>query len=69
MATERGERVEAFGIGDPAEAARGDAGEPPTNVIFAAQFAFLGDEQAQQGTPHVPEADDGEVVGRNERSP
>jgi hypothetical protein len=69
MAAQCGDWIEAFGLSDPAETARGDAGEPPANVVFAAQFAFLGDEQAQQGAPYVPEADDGEVIGRNERSP
>src|SRR4029077_2597360 len=69
MAAERGNGVEAIGLGDPAAAARGDAGEPPANVIFAAQLTFLGNEQSQQGTSHVPEPDDGEIVGRNERSP
>jgi len=46
MAAQSGDRVQAFGLGNPAEAARGDAGEAPANVVFAAQFAFLGDEQA-----------------------
>ena len=69
MAAQRGNRVESFGLGDPAETARGDAGEAPSNVIFAAQFGFLGNEQAQQGAAHVPETDYGEVIGRNEKSP
>jgi hypothetical protein len=69
MAAERGDRIQAFGLGDPAAPPSGNAGKPPANVVFAAEFAFLGDEQAQQGAPNVSEADDGEVVGRNERSP
>jgi hypothetical protein len=69
MAAEGGDGVQAFGIGNPAETARGDAGEAPADVVFAAEFAFFGDEQAEEGATHVPEADDGEVVRRNERSP
>ncbi len=69
MTAEGGDGVQAFRLGNPAEAARGDAGEAPADVVFAAQFAFLGDEQAEEGASDVPEADDGEVIGRNERSP
>jgi hypothetical protein len=69
MAAESGDGVQALGLRNPTEAAGGDAGEAPTNVVLAAQFAFLGDEQAEEGASDVPEADDGEVVGRNERSP
>ena len=60
---ENGERIEAVGIGDPAVAARGDAGEAPADVVAAAEFGFFGDEQAQEGARDVAEADDGEVVG------
>ena len=63
MTIENGERVEAVGIGDPAVAARGDAGEAPANIVTAAQFSFFGDEKAQEGACDVAEADDGEVVG------
>jgi hypothetical protein len=69
MTAEGGDGVQAFRLGNPAEAARGDSGEAPADVVFAAQFAFLGNEQAEKGSSDVPEADDGEVVGRNERSP
>ena len=69
MAAEGGDRIQAFGLGDPAAPPSGNAGKAPADVVLAAQFAFLGDEQAQQGAPHVPEADDGKVVGRDERSP
>jgi len=69
MAAERGDRVEAFGVGDPAEAARGNAGEAPADVVFATEFALLGDEEAQEGATDVPEAYDGEIVGRDVGSP
>jgi hypothetical protein len=46
MAAESGDGVQTFGLGNPAEAARSDACEAPANVVFTAQLAFLGDEQA-----------------------
>ena len=41
----------------------------PAEIILATKFALFGDELAQKGAPDMPETDDGEVVGRNERSP
>jgi hypothetical protein len=67
MPGERGDGIQALGIGDPADAARGNAGEAPAEIVFAAEFAFFGDKQTQESASDVPEADDGEVVGRNER--
>jgi len=66
---ERRDGIEAVGIGDPARAARGDAREAPSQIVFAAEFAFFRDKKAEQRAPDVSETDDGEIVGRNERSP
>lgn len=47
MPGERGNGIQALGIGNPADAARGDAGEAPAEIVFAAEFTFFGDEQTQ----------------------
>jgi hypothetical protein len=63
------ERVQAVGVGEPAGAAGGYAGEAPANVVAAAKFGFFGDEQAQEGPADVTEADQGQVVGWNDGLP
>jgi len=59
MAVESGDGIEAIGIGDPAGAARGYAGQAPANVVAAAEFGFFGDEEAEEGAADIAEADDG----------
>jgi hypothetical protein len=46
MAIQNGERIEALRIGKPAVATRGDARQPPADVITAVEFRFFGDQQA-----------------------
>jgi len=55
---EDGERVEAVGVGTPAVAASGDAGEAPADVVAAAEFGFFGDEEAEERAAYVAEPDD-----------
>src|SRR5205807_1908365 len=43
-----GKRIEAIRVGNPAGSAGGHASESPAHIIAAAQFGFLGDEQAQK---------------------
>jgi hypothetical protein len=59
MPVEDRERIQAVGIGEPADAARGHSGEPPAHVVAAAELGFLGDQQTQEGAAYVAEADDG----------
>ena len=66
---ERRDGVQAVGIGNPASPAGGDAREAPAQIVFPAEFAFLRDKKAEQRAPDMPETDDGEIVGGNERSP
>jgi len=69
MAAERGDGIQALRIGNPADAAGSDPGKAPPEIVLAAELALFGDEQAQQRASDVSEADNGKVVGRNERSP
>lgn len=64
-AVQNGERIEAIGVRDPARPARGDPGEPPADVVTAAQLGFLRDEQAQKFAAYVAEANDRKIIGRN----
>jgi hypothetical protein len=57
--------IHAIGIGEPSGAAGGDARETPADVVAASQLGLFGDEQAQQGTTNVAEADDCQVVRRD----
>lgn len=65
VAVEQRERIEAFGIGDPARAARSDSGEAPTNVVAAAQLRFFSNKQTKKRAANIAESDDGKVVERN----
>jgi len=69
IAAERRDGIEAIGFGNPADTPRGNAGEAPANVVPAAQFPLFGDQQAQEGTSYMTEADDGKIVRGNRRSP
>lgn len=62
---EDSERVQAVGVGEPARAAGGYAGEAPADVVAAAEFGLFGDEQAQEGAADVAETYQGQVVGWN----
>ena len=57
MAVQNGERIQAVGIGEPADAACRDAGEAPTHIVAAAQLGLFGDQQAQQRAPDISKAD------------
>jgi len=39
--------------------------QAPAHVVAAAQFGFLGNEQAQKFAAYVAEANDREIIGRN----
>jgi len=60
-AVEDSEGIEAIGVCYPAGPARGDARKPPAHVVAAAQFGFLGNEQAQKFAAYVAEANDREI--------
>ena len=62
---EDSERVQAVGVGEPARAAGGYAGEAPADVVAPAEFGLFGDEQAQKGAADVAETDQGQVIGWN----
>jgi len=62
VAVQNGDGIEPVGIGDPAGAARGDSRQAPADVVAAAQFGFLGDEETEESAADVAEADDSEVV-------
>ena len=49
----------------PAVAARGNAGEPPANVITTVEFCFFRNEQAQKRLANISKPNDGKVVRRN----
>jgi hypothetical protein len=67
-AVQYGQRIQAIGIGKPAIATRGNAGEAPTNVIAAPKLGFFRDQQAKERPSDISETNDGKVVGRNLRS-
>src|SRR6267154_4245289 len=52
-------------MGEPAVAARGNAGEPPANVITTVEFCFFRNEQAQKRLANISKPNDGKVVRRN----
>jgi hypothetical protein len=62
MVQERGS-VEAIGIGDPADAAGGDASEGPVEIVVAAEEFALGEEEAEKFLADVAEADESEIIG------
>jgi hypothetical protein len=65
MIAERGDGIEAIGVGDPSNAAGGDASETPAHVEFPAQLGFFGDELAEEGAAYMSETDNSEVIGGN----
>jgi hypothetical protein len=58
--------VKATGIGDPAQAAGGDAGDPEGDAVGIPEFGFAVCEQADQRAVDVSEAKEAEVVGADE---
>src|SRR5271165_462585 len=69
MAAKGSDGIEAVGICDPTDPARGHASQAPTNIVFPPQLRFFRDEQPQQSAPHVSKAHNGEVIGRNGLAP
>src|SRR5262249_20912479 len=69
MSVEDGERVQPVGIGEPAAATCSNTSEAPSNIVAAAKFGFLGNEQTQKGATNIAEADDREVIRGNRGSP
>ena len=65
VTVEDGQRIQAFGIDQPAGAACRDTGKTPAHVVAAAKLRFFGDKQAQERASYVAETDDRQVVGRN----
>jgi hypothetical protein len=62
-------RIEARGIGQPAEAARGEAGEPPLDAEVAAKLRGLVDEQANEFLADVSVADKSKIPDANGKPP
>jgi hypothetical protein len=59
VAVQNRDGIETVGIGDPAGAACGNSRQAPADVVTAAQFGLLGDEQAEESAADISEADDG----------
>ena len=65
MTIEDGKRIQAVRVGDPASAAGGHTGQPPSHVVATAQFGLFRNEEMQKRTADVAKTNDCEVVGRN----
>jgi hypothetical protein len=57
MPVENRERIQAIGVRDPANTARGQAGQAPTHIVAAAEFRLFRNEKAKKGTPDISESD------------
>jgi hypothetical protein len=62
---EQGGGIETIGVGEPAEAAGGEAGEAPVDFVVAAQDFALGEKETDEFLADVAEADQGEIVRAN----
>ena len=58
MAIEQCQRVETFGIGDPACSPRSNSSKPPTYVVPAPQVDLFRDQQPKKRPADVSESDD-----------
>jgi hypothetical protein len=54
--------VQAFGIGDPAQAATGDAGNAEGNSVAGAEFGLALAQELGEGAVDVAEAEEAEVA-------
>lgn len=59
-------QIQTVGIGDPAQASRGDSGDAELNAVALAQFLGAVLEQPDQRPVDVAEAEEAEVVGTDE---
>ena len=57
--------IQTIRVGDPTQAAGGDAGELEGDAVAIAQFLGAIFEKANQGPVDVAEAEEAEVVGLN----
>jgi hypothetical protein len=57
--------IEAVGVGDPADAARGEAGEAPGDAVIVDERGFFCGEKAEEFAADVAEADEREIESVN----
>jgi hypothetical protein len=62
-------RIEAGGLGKPAEAPRGQAGEPPLDAEVAAKLRCFPDKQTDELLADVSVADESKIPGANGNPP
>ena len=65
MVIQRVFRVQAIGIGDPADAARRDAGEFPGDCVVPLEDFFFGGDKADEFLTDVAESDESEIICAN----
>jgi hypothetical protein len=61
--------IEADWVGDPSDAARGEAGEAPVDAIGIAKVCLFGKKQTDEFLADVAEADEREIVSANGPAP
>jgi hypothetical protein len=61
--------IEAVRVGQPAQAPRGEAGEPPFDAEVAAKLRRFVDQQADEFPADVSVANESEIPGANDNPP
>jgi hypothetical protein len=59
-------QIQSIGIGDPAEAAGGDAGDAERDAVATAELGFTIEQEFDESAVDVAEAEEAKVVSMNE---
>jgi hypothetical protein len=62
---EQRDRVQSIWICNPSGATSRHAGQPPANVVAAAHFRLLRNQEAKKRPADISKSDEGEIIERN----